>query len=145
MKELKYSVKIAAPRDKVWAKMTEADSYRAWAKAFSPNSQFEGEWKQGAKMKFFDPDMGGTVADLTKIVPGQHIHAEHVALLKKDGTSYTDGEMADKWIGATETYSLEEKDGATELHVRVKTHEDFAAMFDGGWPTALETLKGLCE
>ena len=64
MKTLNYSIRISAPKERVWNDMLDPERYRRWAKAFSQNSQFDGEWREGAYIKFIDPDMGGTKAIL---------------------------------------------------------------------------------
>jgi uncharacterized protein YndB with AHSA1/START domain len=145
MKTLNYSIKIDAPKQKVWNTMLEKDSYKKWAQAFSPDSQYEGEWKQGSYMNFFDPNMGGTKAVLEIVQPPNKILAKHVAILSKDGVEETKSEIAKKWIGAEEEYTFYETDGVTELKIEIKTHEDFAQMFDEGWDKALKSLKDLCE
>ena len=60
MKNLHYSIKIDASQDHVWRTMLGPATYSKWAKAFSADSQYEGEWKQGTHMKFMDPNFGGT-------------------------------------------------------------------------------------
>lgn len=145
MKTLFYSIKINAPKEKVWNTMLEKESYKKWAKAFSPESQYDGEWKQGNHMNFFDPNMGGTKALLKIVDSSNKILAKHVALLSKDGVEESESEIAKKWLGAEEEYTFTEKDGSTELEIEIKTHEDFVQMFDDGWDKALKLLKDLCE
>ena len=145
MKKLSYCVKIKAPSKVVWEKMLGEDTYNDWCKAFSNNSQCIGEWKQGEKVKFFDPDMGGTLALLEEVVPYQRIVARHIATLSKDQQEDTTSEVSIKWIGSTETYVFKEEDSETTLNVEVQTHEDFIEMFDKGWPIALNNLKELVE
>ena len=145
MKTLNYSIKINAPKQKVWNTMLEKESYKKWASAFSTDSQYEGEWKQGNYMNFYDPNMGGTKAILEIVDHPNKILAKHVAILSKDGVEETKSEIAKKWIGAKEEYTFTEKDGKTELKIEIKTHEDFAQMFNEGWDKALKLLKELCE
>ncbi|MBL1214782.1 MAG: SRPBCC domain-containing protein [Ignavibacteriae bacterium] len=145
MQTLHYSVKINASIQNVWNTMLEKDSYKKWASAFSAESQYEGEWKQGNYINFFDPNMGGTKAVLEIVDSPNKILAKHVAILSKDGVEDTESEIAKKWIGAEEKYTFSETDGVTELNIEIKTHEDFAQMFDEGWDKALVLLKDLCE
>ena len=49
--------------------MLDAEKYKAWVKAFSEDSEFIGEWKEGAEVKFFDPNKGGTIAHLDVFKP----------------------------------------------------------------------------
>ncbi len=145
MEQLHYKTIINAPRQTVWNTMLDPESYKQWVKAFSPNSQYEGQWLQGSTIKFFDPNMGGTKALLEIVKPYEHIHAKHIAILNKDGTEDIESDIAQKWIGVTETYRLKDVDGGTELTIDILSHKDFVGMFDDGWPVALESLRGLCE
>ena len=145
MKSLKYVEKINAPKRAVWETMLDEEKYKEWAKAFSSESQYQGEWKEGTHIIFIDPNMGGTKAILEKVAPYNYIHAKHVATVDKDGVEDTESEVAKNWIGTTETYSLDEVDGVTELSVTTVTHESFEKMFSEGWPKAIALLKDLCE
>ena len=145
MERLSYSIRIAAPREQVWAEMLDAHNYRQWAKAFSENSKYVGEWASGNFIKFIDPAMGGTKARIEEFTPPSRIHAVHVALIAKDGTEDTTSDAAKTWIGVTESYTLSDVDGATDLRVDMQTHSDYAKMFNDCWPKALELLRSLCE
>lgn len=145
VKTLNYSVRINAPKEKVWNTMLEPVAYKKWASAFSADSQFEGEWKQGTHMRFIDPNLGGTKAFLEEVKPFDRIHAKHVAIIAKDGSEDTQSAIAKTWIGITESYTLRENRGITELLIEINTHEDYEKMFDDGWPKAMGLLKTLCE
>jgi hypothetical protein len=145
MKTLHYRTTISAGKQRVWQTMLDPVQYRKWAAAFSSDSQFEGEWREGSHMNFFDPAMGGTRALLEEVKPYDLIRARHIALLEKDGTEDTESETAKKWIGAVEIYSFKEENGVTELSIEMKTPEDFVEMFNEGWPKAFQVLKDLCE
>jgi len=145
MEALNYSIRIAAPREQVWADMLDVEKYRQWTKAFSENSQYVGAWAAGSHIRFVDPALGGTKALIEEFTPPSRVHAVHVATIAKDGTEDTSSEAAKKWIGVTETYTLSDADGATDLRVDIETHPDYAKMFNDCWPRALELLKALCE
>ena len=145
MTELHYSVLIDADPSAVWDTMLGSDSYKKWAKAFSPESQFDGEWVTGNTMNFFDPQLGGSKGFLTEVSHPALVHIEHTALLSRSGDESTTGEMAQKWIGTIEEYTFTEKAGSTEVAIKIETHPDFAKMFEDSWPTALQYLKALCE
>ncbi len=142
---LKHEIRIKASRDTVWRTMLEPETYRKWANAFSPESQYRGEWRQGTYMEFIDPNRGGTKALLESVVPSSEIHARHVAVLDKDGNEDSESDTAKQWIGSTESYSLVETSGVTILTVVTKTDPSFEPMFAECWPKALEQLKALCE
>lgn len=145
MKKLIYSTLIDSTKEDIWKTIIEKDTYAKWVKAFSPNSEFEGEWKEGAEIKFFDGDMGGTVAMLDSFQPFERIVATHIATITKDKLVETTGPMTEKWIGTKEIYELEKKDHQTELRILMEVHEDFEEMFNNCWPKALENIKNLSE
>lgn len=145
MESLNYRITINAPREKVWKIMLEPGTYRQWTRAFSPNSQYTGDWVQGTHMQFIDPGMGGTKAFLETVRPCELVLAKHVAMLGADGTEDTRSEEALKWIGATEQYRFVESNGATELIIDMQIHKDYLPMLVDAWPNALELLKKLCE
>lgn len=145
MQTLVYEIEIVATAATVWSVLTVPETYKQWVKAFSPNSCMDGEWRQGNTVRFLDPDMGGTKAILEIVDPPKRIFARHIALISKDGDESTAGPMADKWLGTTEDYLLSQNDDVSRLKVEIKTHEDFAEMFNRAWPIALAEIRKLSE
>ena len=145
MKDLIYKISIDASKEDVWNTIIGSETYDQWVKAFSPNSTYKGEWKEGAKMLFWDPNMGGTTAVLDTFKPHDLIVAMHVNTVTKDGVEETTGELTEKWIGTRESYRLAEEGGRTLLSIEMKTDEAFEDMFNQCWPRALENIKKLCE
>ena len=145
MQTLIYEARINAPATAVWNTLTEPDKYRQWVKSFSADSYFDGEWTQGTYIKFLDPNMGGTRAFIESLEPDNHILVRHVSLISKEGEESTTGEIADKWIGTTEDYRLNQDQDTTLLQITIVTHVDFVQMFEDCWPLALETIKALSE
>lgn len=66
-------------------------------------------------------------------------------MILKDGSKDTESDMARQWIGTTEEYRLDEKNGVTTLSVEMKTYLPCVDMLNACWPEALENLKRLCE
>ena len=144
MEKLSYSIKINAPKELVWETMLNKESYKKWIKAFSENSTFKGDWKEGAEIIFYDPNMGGTKARLDCVKPYKRIHAVHIGLVNRE-TQDVDNEYSKTWIGATETYILSEQNAVTTLNIEIETHKNYVDMFNSGWDKALAALKELCE
>ncbi len=145
MKTLTYQITIKGTKEAVWEELTDADAFKRWTKPFSPNSSFEGTWKEGEAIRFIDQDKGGTVARIDRFEPHDTIVATHIATLNADMQEVTVGEFNEKWIGTKETYRLSEADGATKLFVEMQTHPEFESMFADSWPEALRLLKGMVE
>jgi hypothetical protein len=70
---------------------------------------------------------------------------KHVAIISKSGIEDVDSDVAKKWRGITETYSLSERNGTTQLVIDINTHVDYETMFKDTWPIALEKLRKICE
>jgi uncharacterized protein YndB with AHSA1/START domain len=145
MKTLQYSITINAPREKVWDTMLGADTYGKWTGVSWPGSRYEGDWKEGSQIRFVGPDGGGTVARITSVEPYKLVDAEHIAVIGEDGREDLDSDVAKTWVGTTERYTFNDKGGSTELVVDISTYPEWEAMFEEGWPDALEALKRLSE
>ncbi len=144
-KELHFSIDIHAGKQKVWETMLQPDTYKIWTNAAWPGSRYDGEWKQGARIKFMGEEDAGTLALIEVCNPYDYLFARHVALINSDGSLDTSSEMAKEWTGAKEAYQFSEADGITSLKVFIETNEKWANMFEEGWPVALQKLKELCE
>lgn len=145
MQTYQYKTHIKAPAQKVWDIMLNRDTYLQWAKAFSPKSEFRGEWQQDTLMDFIDLGKGGTRALLTEVTPAEKLVAKHIGMLDEDGHEDNGSEAAKQWIGTLETYEFKESQGETELTVTMETDPKFEDMCENSWPEALESLKALCE
>lgn len=145
MEKLEFKITIAADKRRVWETMLDAEKYEIWVKAFSDGSTFIGEWKEGTEIKFFDPNMGGTIARLDIFKPHDLIEATHIATLTKDQVRETTGPMTEKWIGSREIYRFTENSGSTDLAIEMETDPEFVDMFNECWPKALENIKQLVE
>lgn len=145
MKQLSYSIKIDAPARRVWECIVDPGKYEQWSKAFAEGSHFEGEWKEGAQIRFLAPEMGGTKAEIKEFEPNRHIRAEHIAMIDKEGREDSSSPEAKKWVGVQESYDLTEKGGVTEFTAKMDTTPEFEKMFEESWPKALRLLKSVAE
>jgi hypothetical protein len=145
MKDLHYTIDINASIERVWDVMLSLDTYKKWAKPFSPHPQFEGVWEEGKMITFIDPGLGGTKALLEIVDPFHHIRAKHIAMISYDGSEDVDSSVAQEWIGTIEEYFFIQSGDVTTIDVRMHVHENFVDMFENSWPDALESLKKLCE
>lgn len=145
MSILRFEILITGSKERVWKTLITHDTYVQWVKAFSPNSTFVGEWKQGAEIRFWDPNMGGTTAVLEVFQPFTKIVACHINTVTKEGVEETTGDMTAKWIGTKESYRLIEEDNETRLIIEMITDQVFEKMFNKCWPEALENIKSIVE
>jgi hypothetical protein len=150
--KLHHSIIINAPREKVWDCMLGDKTYREWTKAFSPpgggSGWFVGEWTRGTKMKFIGLDdkgnEGGMLSLIKEVRKPEFVSIEHIGELV-DGKEVTEGESADRWKGAHENYTFNEKDGGTEVVVEVDVVDEYKDYMNQSWPPALQSLKEICE
>jgi hypothetical protein len=139
-----FSAVIDAPAKKVWDIMLDAETYKQWSGAAWPESFYEGEWKEGETLCFFNPERSGTKVKLLRHRPYEFSLAEHIAIFDK-GKEITEGEMAESWIGSKETYTFTEQNEKTRLDVVLYMKPDWQKMFATDWPKAMDKLKELCE
>lgn len=146
MKKLTYSIKINQPQDFVFDKITDKSVYPDWAKAWGEGMTYEGEWKEGEHISFFDQTQGGTKVIVEEIVPNESIIMKHVAMVNPQNieTELTD-DMMRKWIGSQENYYFKkESDTETTLEVVMIADEVFEKMMEA-WSKALQLFKEICE
>lgn len=150
MEKLHQEIFINAPREKVWETMLSRESYREWTKPFSPNSDYQGEWVQGAKMLFVGTDeqgknLGGMVSRIAEARTPEFVSIEHLGMVDSDGTEDTTSEEVMKWKPSFENYTFVEQDGGTLLVIDIDIPSEYKAMFEDMWPKALAILKDLAE
>ena len=151
MEKLHFSIMIHAPKQKVWETMLNDETYRQWTDIFNPSggsSYFQGKWETGSNMRFIgtdkDGNMGGMISRIKEARPYEFVSIEHLGEIKNGKeTIWTKEEKGG--AEALENYTLNEKDGGTELLIDIDTTDEFKQMFEGMWPKALATLKTLSE
>ncbi len=145
MKTLQYSIKINAPKEKVWDKMFDKETYKIWTETFSPGSYFEGSWDEGSKIKFLGPDgSGGMTSTIAVNKPYTFLSIKHLGIIK-NGIEDFDSPEARSWGQSFENYTFNESKGVTELKVDIKVIDEFEEYMQGTWPKALGILKRICE
>jgi uncharacterized protein YndB with AHSA1/START domain len=144
MKDLQYSIDVAAPVPRVWDCFFDPLAYRDWTRAFCEGSYYEGSWAQGSRMRFLDPDGNG----MEGIVDENRLH-ERVAVRLvgglDNGRPTPDSPLARE--PAHESYEFSAAaGGGTHLVVHLQSWSDeFTAMLQDMWPRALQRLKALAE
>lgn len=148
MEKLKFSTVINSSKEKVWNTMLDDETYRLWTEAFMPGSYYEGDWNKGSKILFLahgeNGEVGGMVSRIKENKKYEFISIEHLGIVK-DGIEDTTSDAVKGWAGALENYTFKEKDGKTEVLVDLDSNEEYAEMFNGMWPKALQKLKELAE
>ena len=147
MKKLAYDIVINKPQDFVFNKITDKSVYPDWAKAWGDGMTYEGEWKKGGFLSYFDNSQGGTKVVFEEFRPNAYIRAKHIAMVDQDNNEVelTDKTM-EKWIGSLEEYFFKkESDQITKLEIVMTVDKVFQEMFDTTWPKALQYFREVCE
>jgi len=149
MEKLHFKIEIDAPKEKVWKTMLEDATYRLWTTPFSEGSYYKGDWSKGSKIIFLGPNPetgkeGGMVSRIAENKLYEYISIEHLGVIN-DGVEDTTSEELKKWTHAFENYAFKEKNGKTDVLVDIDINEEYAEMFKGMWPKALNKLKELSE
>ena len=139
MKPLKFTVKINAPREKVWNKLWDDASYRKWTSAFMEGSYAESDWKEGSKILFLGGKGEGMFSTIEKKIPNKQMTFKHLGEVKNGIEEPKD------WGGSRESYHLEEKNGTTELNVELDAIGEMEEYFSETFPKALNILKEISE
>lgn len=146
MKTLKYSIVINKPQELVFNKIIDKSTYADWAKAWGEGMTYDGEWKTGEYIAFFDQSQGGTKVIIEDMKPFEHIKMKHIAMVNPQAVEIElSDEMMKKWIGTLEQYYFhKEDDERTRLEVIIVGDEAFEEMMNA-WEKALEYIKEICE
>ncbi len=150
MANLHYTIDINAPKEKVWQKMLELETYKEWTAAFHEGSIYVGSWDKGSKIRFVSEDdgkTGGMFGQIVENIPYEYLSIEQLGEII-DGQEDTSSESAKQWIGSHENYRFTENNGVTTLDIELvggNINPEKSKMFDGMWPKALQKLKEICE
>lgn len=141
MEKLKFSVRINAPREKVWGVLWTDDTYRKWTSVFSPDSHAQSDWKEGSRIHFLDGKGNGMYSVIETKTGNAQMTFKHLGEIKNGVESPAKSE----WGESRESYFLKEKDGQIELTVELDAPEEFKQYFSEVFPKALDLVKILSE
>ncbi|MDD1774178.1 MAG: SRPBCC domain-containing protein [Methanobacterium sp.] len=152
MEKLHFSIIIKAQREKVWESMLGEETYPMWTDVFMPGSYFDGNWREGSKIRFLAPDetgkISGSVFRIKENKPHEFLSMENIGMVQ-DGKEDITSKEATVYAGALENYTLKERDGGTEVLVDLspimEIPDDYKEMYQDMWHKALQKLKELAE
>ena len=144
MKDVQFSIDIAAPVARVWDCMFDNTAYRDWTSAFCAGSYFEGVWEAGRRLRFLDPRGFGMEAIVDECRLHERMSVRLVGEIR-EGRPLADSPLAAS--PAHESYDFTATpEGGTQLSVQLQAwDEGFLAFLHDTWPKALQRLKVLSE
>ncbi len=144
METLNFSIKINAPKEKVWSTMLGDKTYPEWTAVFAPGSRAETDWQKGSKAIFSDGKGNGMVSTIAENRPNEYLSIKHLGMIK-DGVEDTTSDNVKAWAGAMENYTLKETGGVTEVKIEMDTDPEYKEYFSKTWPRALDKVKEIAE
>ena len=140
MKEYQFSVKINAPKEKVWSIMWNDNTFREWANYIDKGMYMVGEMKEGNNVHFVSPiNNYGVISKIEKLIPNEYIIFKHqvdtIGNIKRDN----------EWSGGTESYELYFENGITTLINKTELPIEQIETFNTFVPLALNCIKELAE
>lgn len=144
MKTLRFAITIAASPAAVGHVLLDDALFRKWAASFTEGSHFQGDWSEGATIRFLTPGGDGMVSEIAANRPNEYLSIRHIGVVNQ-GVADTESDEVKAWAPAYENYTLNEIDGGTELTIHMDVMPEFEEYFSKTWPKALEAIKRLSE
>lgn len=141
MTEMRFTVEINAPKEKVWDTLWQDETFREWADIIDPGTYMVGDLKEGSEVQYISGNGYGVTSLVVKLIPSEYVLLRHSADTVGTGTKQREKE----WTGGAESYLLTEKSGATTLTVAFDVPSELEEYFQINYPSALETIKALAE
>ncbi|NMO97701.1 hypothetical protein [Paenibacillus lemnae] len=142
MKEIQFSIEIAARKEAVWSTLWEDATFRDWADLIDEGTYMSGDLIEGNEIQFISSSSGYGVTSLIETLNrNEYVKFRHKADTKESGQLERDKE----WSGGTESYYLNEINGVTTLTVKTEVPQELEEIFNDRLPRALERIKTLSE
>ncbi len=142
MKEIHYSISINASKEKVWEILWEDKTFRVWANIIDEGTYMLGEMKEGNEIQYISSLNGyGVTSRIEKLNPNEFILLRHSADTKESGQQNRENE----WTGGIESYLLMEKNGVTNLLIKIDIPLEQEESFNEKLPRVLKCIKTLAE
>jgi Activator of Hsp90 ATPase homolog 1-like protein len=144
-KSIDKSIEINSTPSKIWSVLFTDETYRIWSSVFSDGSFFETDWKEGSKVIFTDPSKSGLVGEIQTNIPNQKMEIVYRGQLINGTEDLSSDEVLENIKGTHESYTLEEKNGTTNLIIHGEMGEAWYDQMDKSWDRALLKIKELAE
>ena len=142
MKKQHFSIKIKAPKEKVWQTLWEDKTLRDWGNIIDEGLYMVGEMAEGNEVQFISSVSGfGVTGVIEKLIPHEYVAFKQIADTMDSGEQ----EREKEWTGGTESYELIEKNNIINLIVKIDVPPEQEETFRVRFPKALKRVKILAE
>ena len=129
----------------LWEMIVDPDHYRFWTSAFSPGSQFIGDWSEGSGIRFVMEDEFGVESGMISEVAinewPTHISIKHLGLVMNGIEDY-ESEEVKLWTPAFENYTLVSNESGQCVFKMVQDIPDaYEAEFRDNWNKAFDLIE----
>ena len=138
---MQFSIEIEAPKEKVWQTLWEDKTFRDWGSIIDEGQYMEGVLAEGSEVQFISSEGLGVTSFVEKLIPYEYVAFKQVADTMDSGKE----EREKEWTGGTESFELTEKNGITNLIVKIDIPLGLEEIFKDRFPKALERVKILAE
>ena len=141
MKKQHFSIKIKAPKEKVWQTLWEDKTFRDWGSIIDEGQYMEGVLAEGNEVQFISSEGLGVTSFVEKLIPHEYVAFKQIADTMDSGEQ----EREKEWTGGKESFELAETNGITALTVKIDIPPGLEEIFKDRFPKALERVKILAE
>ncbi len=141
MKELSFTVTIAATKERVWRTLWNDKTFRQWAGLIDPGTYMVGELTAGSEVQFISAGGYGVTSLVEVVRQGDYLLLRHSA----DTQDVGEREREKQWTGGKEEYLLEEADGMTTLTITFDVPPELEGTMNASYPIATAKIKELVE
>ncbi len=142
MKDMKFTIQINAPKEKVWSTLWQDATFRDWSGLIDPGTYMVGELKEGNEVQFISAENGYGVTSLVdKVVENEFLRLKHRQDTQETGTKTRE----DEWTGGKEEYTLTDENSVTTLTAVFDVPQKMEEYFNDAYPKAFARVKVLAE
>lgn len=143
-KQIKKSIDVKAPREKVWDVLMNEKFTKQWYAAFSESTHAQTDWRVGSKVVFVDNNKSGVFGKIIVNKPSEEVAIEYEGIVANGKEDY-DSEIARAFKGAIERYKLAGTNGSTHVDIEVDMGEPYYDSMSAAWDKALQHIRKLAE
>lgn len=144
METYKFNININAPKQKVWDVLWEEATYSQWSSVFNEGTNSAPDLKEGSKLLFLDADNHDLLSKVGTRIENSQMTFKYLGEAVP-GVEQPANQEIEQWEGTTESFTLNENNGVTELTVEVNATDEYKDHFHSTFPKALKMVKQLAE